>query len=391
MLTRARATALTTMRSFCAAPQRTCAVAGTAGFLENNVPPIVKAGMSVEAISVTSEALKYDFEAQLLAQDMQDALVASLRVPRGISPAVVGNSSAYKYMFVGWTRTNKRSDIIQAALDGGKDVISLPPATADDLTQIKDPQRRTMLWNPLVCLPAVGSAKTVVLGARELNDVKTRLTLRLRPPLFGAPTSEERDTFSWWHQRLTGGGAMGAAGVQSLDLLQFLVGANPVAVRAAFESRHHGGSWQVGNNNTIITAGDHCRFQCEYADAVEADVELAWGSEPGATDPAAQLEVVCVASGAGADETPLAAANINLQTGEMVLDQATQQMGATSSGLLESHAALVDALVKEQIHSGTGSLEDIATPFSKLQPYYKIIDACYKSWDDSAGDAFVKT
>ena len=407
---------------------RTCCLVGTEPFLRRVVPVLDRCGMSVERLSVTPSTRRPDdLKARLAAQDVQDSLLLPLKVMAGVAPEVVQNDDNYKYLFVGWTGPSDwRIDLNKAGLSGAKHILSAPVTTTGDaqfLSELRCGTRGalrhggeySMMWNELRFAPGILALQQVLQqlttpgkGKGE-RTAEVRLKLHLSPPLFGAPTRAEREHFSWWHMRQRGGGALGAAGVQAFDLLQFLLtpllatavsssSATPSFARPSRvkQTRAH----VLTNEQTttkdlfqidqrpITTSGDVCFIQCEYdALNVKVDLELDWSLRNGKEEYNPRIEVYTT-------DAATASASLDLVTGECVDGDMVVTTGtslSTEGAYEDSQKHFVRALVELQAETGKAGGRNEESIELDIHKYgvnwtdalvsYNAVDASYVSWD----------
>ena len=398
---------------------RTCCLVGTESFLRRVVPVLDKIGMSVERLSVTPATRRPDdLKARLAAQDVQDSLLLPLKVTAGVAPEVVQNSDSFKYLFVGWTGPSDwRIDIIKGGLSGAKHILSAPVTTSRDALILSDLRcdaktaslhggEYSMMWNELRFAPGIIALQQVLQQMREggvgCTEEELRLKIYLSPPLFGAPTIQEREKFSWWHMRQRGGGAMGAAGVQAFDLLQFLLTTHSVPTSSStstsfaipsrvkqtstqllMDEKITTDSFQI-NKQPMTTSGDVCLIQCEYDPLnVKVDMELDWSLYNNENP---RIEVYQTNSSS-------ASVSLDLLTGEFVNDKmlVTTAASLNHGGAYEdSQKHFVHALVELQQETDNASHRDDAIEVDLIKygvewkdtlASYKAVDASYVSWD----------
>ena len=341
-----------------------------------------------------------DLKARLVAQDVQDSLLAPLKVQGGLAPEVVQNSDSYKYLFVGFTGPSDwRFDIVKGGLSGAKHILASPVTTSQDALYLSnlncDASRSVahggeycMMWNELrfgaSILHLQQCLQSMLVDTDGNNNKDTlQLKIHLSPPFFGAPTLPERSNFSWWHMRSRGGGAMGVAGVQVFDLLQFLLTSDSSGLQAPSRVKHQvmedgggaGGGAATFQGPGCTTSGDACTLKCEYDELnVHVEVVLDWSLEN------TQSSTIDVYS------KEATVASLNLVTGEFVNDQMVVAAGASTSigGAYEdSQMHFVRALVEQQQESvDEYDLLRYGVEWKDTLLSYNSVDGCYRSWDE---------
>ena len=356
--------------------ERTVCAVGAALHLQRTVPSLFAHGLAVEALAVTPPTgtahIGSSLASRLATQDTADGLRAKLGLYpsakglpplRCLAPEAVHASDDFRYVFISgppfW-----RAELATLSLRAGKDVVVAPPVTHAEweaLCELSAREgRHVVLYDEFAFSPAVAALREVVDDGTLGPAADLRFRLDLRPPLCctdGHPTDDERAApDSWWRSRARGGGALGAAGVQAVELLGRLGGAVS-AVRAD------------GDGVASEAAPEAVAFEVRFASGAAAEVSLDWRADAaGAAHSAVRVH------GGGGD------AILDLVTGRLDLHDGEQPGGvpieaATARGFIdECHAVLVHELMSTQA-SGGDVRED------STQASYAASDAVYRSLD----------
>jgi predicted dehydrogenase len=411
--------------------------------IKMTVPSLYQNGLAVEALAVTPStthsAIGSSLKARLAAQDMADSLRARLSLyPRSkglaplscLAPEFVHASDEFRYVFISGP-TWWRHELAELSIRSGKDVALAPPRTkaeALELAELADMEgRRAVLYNELRFAPAMGALHEVIhgdgsdggFGEGALGPAsELRIALTLSPPLCcseGHPTKEDREApKSWWRSRALGGGALGVAGVQAFELVQYLAGSHVQSVRtkALGAGGGEGGEGGEGGGFAADLGGEGADYAPDYGivevkmtNGATAELTLDWrDSAPSAaemTKPFVRVE------GSGG------CASLDLLTGQLELRSARPEEGDPEvlirgegpTHLVEvSHGALAHALMLAQQSDGEeeeGGVQVLSEAelgevlctdwHGSVARSFDAAEATYKSWDTSRGEGWYPT
>ena len=407
--------------------ERTTCVVGPAKQIKRTVPSLFQNGLAVEALAVTPStthaAIGTSLKARLAAQDTADSLRARLSLypsAKGLAPLsclapeAVHTSDDFRYVIISGP-TWWRHELASLSIRSGKDVALAPPRTkaeASEIGQLAELEgRRALLYNELRFAPVTGALHEVLhgdgsdggLGDGALGPAsQLRIAVRLSPPLCcseGHPTMEDRVApKSWWRSRALGGGALGVAGVQAFELVQYLAGSSIEAVRATFDtSRQPSGDKDtedgIGSGEGVDHAPEYGTIEVRMTSGATAELTLDWRASADLT-PTLHVD--------GRD----GCATLDLLTGHLEMRSMARPgegaaevllRGEGPTHLVESaHGALAHALMVAQQSDGEQGkllegelLEMLCSDWhGSVARSFDAAEAAYKSWDTSQGEGW---
>jgi len=399
--------------------QRTVCVIGAEAFVERVVPVLNKAGLSVEALTLTPPSPTAT-DVLLATQDAQDDLRARLGVRIGVAPEVAHKSDVYEYVVI-CGHPYWRAEIAKNSLLAEKEVLTTALLDAEEATQLGIEARRAnagrslegiktlAFLNELVYLPAMLALRNFVARTSSVE-----ISMRLAPPWCGGsawPTEMERRGFGRWHMRSHGGGALGAGGAAAFDTLGYL-GFKAAHVRARMEHDEGDVREDLGFESTakcVIDAQlEHLDGESESSSinsgsgSALATVELCWdrASEERAARAELDLHITVTASTGSV-------ARLDLMSGVLAITEQEEEVAILASGDSEGCAfddawsgvaAAVLATQCERLKVAppralealeVQTLADASVEVARMVDAASAADACFVSWDESSGTDFV--